>query len=245
MSRRIHVEQVEIGRLALPAAGAHHVRDVLRLGVGTPVEVFDDAGRVGTGRLAEVGGAAVTVEVEQVREGARDLEWTIASAVPKGQRADWMIEKLAELGVARFVPLATARSVVHPEGRGKVDRWRRLATEAARQSGSGVMQIDGLMPLNHAIEAWAATGTPGLWCATEVEAAGIGAIGPMEAGWCFIGPEGGWDPAEIAQMRQSGLAAVRLTRSILRIETAAVVAAAALLLDREGHRPDDRQSPAR
>ena len=238
--RRVHVDRVEAGRIALPAAGAHHVRDVLRLGEGSVVEVFDDAGHLGRGRLVEVSSAAVVVEVEQVRQRSQPVELTIASAVPKGQRADWMIEKLAELGVARFVPLMTARSVVHPEGRGKLDRWRRLATEAARQSGSGVMQIDELTRLDDAVTGWEASGQPGWCCATEIDGQPLVEINPAGGGWCFIGPEGGWSEQEIARMRSAGVSAVRLTGSILRIETAAVVAAAAVLLDRNARGDDDR-----
>src|SRR5690606_23984550 len=161
MPQRIHVDLVQPGRIVLPAERGHHVRDVLRLAEGAEVEVFDDGGRVGAGRLVEVSAAGVVVEVDAISRRAVGVELTIASAVPKGQRADWMVEKLAELGVSRFVPLATARSVVHPEGRGKLDRWRRLATEAARQSGSGVMRIDELTPLARAMAEWQATGVAG------------------------------------------------------------------------------------
>ncbi len=240
MARRVHVDQVEAGRITLSAAQAHHVRDVLRLGEGTAVEVFDDTGRVGSGRLVEVSSGAVVVEVGQVKQRGRRVELTIASAVPKGQRADWMIEKLAELGVARFIPLMTARSVVHPEGRGKLDRWRRLATEAARQSGSAVMQIDELTRLDDAFAAWRASGAAGWCCATEIDGQPLVTIAPPPAGWCFIGPEGGWSEAEIAQMSAGGVSAVRLTESVLRIETAAIIAAAAVLLDRNARGEDDR-----
>ncbi len=231
MPRRIHVDLVQPGRVVLPAAGAHHARDVLRLAEGAEVEVFDGGGRVGAGRLVEVSAGRVVVEVDVVSERAVAVKLTIASAVPKGQRADWMVEKLAELGVMRFVPLATARSVVHPEGRGKLDRWRRLATEAARQSGSRVMQIDELTPLAQAIAQWQAQGVPGWFCATEVDAQPLASMARVPAAWCFIGPEGGWTDAEIQQVKAAGLVPVRLTQSVLRIETAAIVAAGLVSCD--------------
>lgn len=240
MGRRIPVDRVRVGRVVMGQAEAHHMRDVLRLKPGAEVEVFDAEGWVGKGRLLEVG-QEVAVEIEGAAQPPAGMELTIAAAVPKGQRADWMVEKLAELGVARFVPLATARSVVHPEGRGKLERWRRLATQAARQSGSGVMRIDELTRLADAVAAWREQGVGGWCCATEIDGVGLGSITPAGAGWCFVGPEGGWAEDEIARMRAAGLTGVRLTVSILRIETAAIVAAAGLLLDRSAVSADDRR----
>ena len=70
-----------------------------------------------------------------------------------------MVEKLSELGAAAFIPLITARSVVHPEGRGKRDRWQRLATESAKQSRRvGVMRIEELTKLEDALAAAAGAG---------------------------------------------------------------------------------------
>ena len=87
---------------------------------------------------------SLAVQVEEVHEPAADgLSWTVAAAVPKGERADWMVEKLSELGCHAFVPLLAERSVVQPKGTGKRDRWLRLATESAKQCRRrGVMRIE-------------------------------------------------------------------------------------------------------
>jgi len=143
VARRIHVPVLAVGETRLDEAQAHHARDVLRLTQGAEVEVFDDEGRAACGTLLIAPGA-VAVRVEHLDEASAgsSVRLTVASAVPKGERADWMVEKLSELGVAAFVPLATARSVVLPEGRNKRQRWARIATEAAKQSRrAGVMQI--------------------------------------------------------------------------------------------------------
>src|SRR5271170_574228 len=152
--RRILVSKAVVGRIELGLAEAHHLRDVLRLGAGAEVEVFDKAGDSGRARIVAADGRGVTVEVEKIdRAAAGKCRLTIAAAVPKAARADWMIEKLGELGVDVFVPLTTRRSVVAPKGSAKNERWNRLAAESARQSGrSGVMRIEPLVDLPQWIE---------------------------------------------------------------------------------------------
>ena len=159
---------------------------------------------------------------------------TLVAAVPKGDRADWMVEKLSELGVAEFVPLAAARSVVLPGGKGKRERWLRIATEAAKQSRrAGVMRVTELTSVNDAVRRCKIPGGGGgAWfLSTEVPGstpAGL-AVQAVPAGGtltAFIGPEGGWAPKEVEQFTAAGVTAVRLTSTILRVETAAVATAA-------------------
>lgn len=238
MARRIHVPQVRPGDLPLDAAQARHARSALRLADGTAVEVFDDAGRVADGVLVLRGAHDAAVRVKRVGAAASEgagLRWTVAAAVPKGERADWMVEKLSELGAAAFVPLAAARSVVLPEGRGKRERWVRIATESAKQSRrAGVMRIGQLTAVadvvaqvaaaNGAAAGWYLSTAGGAVPAAEavgtVLAAGVGEL------TLLVGPEGGWTADEVAAFDRAGLTPVRLTDTVLRVETAAVAAAA-------------------
>jgi 16S rRNA (uracil1498-N3)-methyltransferase len=230
--RRIHTSQVRAGELTLSDREAHHARDVLRLSTGEPVELFDDAGTVARGTIVACDARSVVVRVEEVAaEEATPaaIRLTLAAAVPKGDRADWMIEKLSELGVERFIPLATARSVVLPEGRNKRDRWTRIATEAAKQSQRrGVMRIDELTKLDVALgEAFDAGAR---WVlSTTGEAQSVIDLVARDAppfGTAFIGPEGGWTDEELAGFVTRGAIAVQLTPTILRVETAAIAVAA-------------------
>ena len=142
VTRRIHVSGLSPGEIQLDESQAHHLRDVLRLKIGSSVELFDDAGSVAEAIVTQLDPAGVRVRFKAIRRQAGG-ELIVASAVPKGDRADWMIEKLSELGVSLFIPLQTKRSVVHPTGSGKRDGWVRIATESAKQSRrAGVMQID-------------------------------------------------------------------------------------------------------
>lgn len=238
MARRIHVQHLRPGEpIPLDAAEAHHARDVLRLADGAGVEVFDDAGAVGTGILTFRGiDAFVCVQPADARRQAGSaLQLIVAAAVPKGDRADWMVEKLSELGVAELVPLAAARSVVLPEGKGKRDRWLRIATEAAKQSRrAGVMRITELTPLAEALRrATAVDARPARawYLSTEAEhpvpiARARRDLTAATALTAFIGPEGGWTTREQQQFAAAGALPVRLTSTVLRIETAAVTTAA-------------------
>jgi len=211
----------------LAPAQARHLRDVLRLRAGDSVEAFDDAGRTASAKVEAVTPENVTLSVGDIAPARREeFAWTIAAAVPKGARADWMIEKLAELGTAVFVPLATERSVTHPEGKEKPARWTRLATEAARQSGGArVMRIEGLTPVRKFVE-----GGGVIWYLTlEADAPSIKRRlddeVPAEVK-ILIGPEGGWTEREIEMFRGCDVKPARLGRNILRVETAAVAAGA-------------------
>jgi 16S rRNA (uracil1498-N3)-methyltransferase len=225
MARRFHVPQVHVGTLTLPPEPSHHARNVLRLKVGDEVELFDDAGDVGQGVIQDLTGQLVLVRIESKAQATgMGIEVHIASAIPKASRADWMIEKLSELGVSRFTPLATERSVVLPEGSGKRDRWNRLAEEAARQSGrAGVMRIDGLTRLDQVVDSGA-----GIYCSTEQAADPLAAVmakhqlSPVRV---LIGPEGGWAEKELHLLRARDWQPASLGKNILRVETAALVAA--------------------
>jgi 16S rRNA (uracil1498-N3)-methyltransferase len=229
MIRRVHLPSLTAGSIALPATEAHHIRDVLRLTVGATIELFDDAGNVATGIIKHVNPANVVVDVETITAAGvkASVLLTVASAVPKGDRADWMIEKLTELGVSRFIPLAAERSVVLPSGKNKIERWERIAIESAKQSRRiGVMAIDALTSLDKAI----ANAKSGVFLSTANDAVPIAQAAQSAAELTlFIGPEGGWSDAEIARMTSAGLAGARLTSTILRVETAAVVGAGVVM----------------
>jgi 16S rRNA (uracil1498-N3)-methyltransferase len=219
---------LSVGDIDLPPAQARHLHAVLRLRSGDAVELFDDAGASAEATILASDPAKVTVRVARVTAAQRaTLAWTVAAAVPKGPRADWMVEKLAELGTTAFVPLIAERSVSLPEGKQKLARWARLAAEASRQSGrTDVMRIAPLTPVSEipAIDAetkWYMSthaNTSALKLATSAQ--------PPKSLLMLIGPEGGWTEAETAFFDSAGLTSVGLGRTILRVETAAIAAAA-------------------
>ncbi len=226
MPRRLIVHRIQQGANVLPEDQAHHARDVLRLRAGDEVELFTASGETAAGAIAEATAQRVVVNVEQVRAPADRFALTIASAVPKGARADWMIEKLSELGVARFVPLITARSVVHPEGKNKLERWRRLAEESAKQSKRiGVMGIDPPTPVRSVIDRISGTAAYLSTAPTALPPSSILDL-PSSSLTLLIGPEGGWADDEIRAFENRHLTPITLGGTILRVETAAIAAAA-------------------
>ncbi len=201
----------------------HHARTVLRLVQGDHIELFDREGRSAIGVIHALE-PILNVQIDTVEQPARGTHLVVASAVPKGDRADWMVEKLSEIGVSHWIPLRTERSVVHPEGKSKLDRWRRIADESAKQCKRiGVMEIGELVLLSKFLDKIDAGVTLVLSTADNVRP--IHGVLDTSPGALLIGPEGGWTADEEKSMRDRGLTPVTLGRTILRVETAAIVAA--------------------
>jgi 16S rRNA (uracil1498-N3)-methyltransferase len=215
------------GRIVIRGDEARHLTRVRRLGPGDRVEIFD--GRSPTARPAEVRAVSGSwVELEVVGEPIRGREpsrpITLAVAVPKGERFDWLVEKAVEVGVARLVPLVTERSVVDPRA-SKLEKQRRAVVEASKQCGRNrLMAIDPPTPLADHLRdesspvrllAHPEGLSPGDWPAIGREGTAIA-----------VGPEGGFTEREVEAARAAGWALASLGPTILRIETAAIVAAA-------------------
>ncbi|MGC4032960.1 MAG: RsmE family RNA methyltransferase [Tepidisphaeraceae bacterium] len=229
--RRVHVPDLHPGVISADPTQAHHLRTVLRLAVGDRVEAFDASGRTAVAVVTALE-PTLTLHAEAVTDAPPRPVITVASAVPKGDRADWMVEKLSEIGVNRFIPLRTARSVVHPEGN-KTDRWHRIAVEAAKQSRRpGVLTIDRLIDVRKLLPTL--QDQSAVFFSTRPSAEGFNAIAAKRhSAFLLIGPEGGWTDDEETAFVAAGLTPASLGRTILRIETAAVLAAGlTLLLDR-------------
>jgi 16S rRNA (uracil1498-N3)-methyltransferase len=205
----------------LPPNEARHAVRSRRLREGDEVTLFDGRGRSCRGEIVRVDGARVAVRV-----GAADTETArrtivIASALPKGKRLPWMIQKLAELGVSEFLPVAFKRSVVSwSASRGA--RMEKIAVEAAKQSDrSDLMTLGAEVSVAELASFSGPTfvAVPGAE-RTLAEAARGGLFARV-----VIGPEGGFAPGELEALRATP---VSLGRTVLRIETAAIAAAAIL-----------------
>lgn len=206
--------QLSADALLLDSDTEHHLRRVLRLRDGERVSVTDGAGRW---LLASVrlDGSSLQLEPtsEVVVEAASSDPFTIAVAMPKGDRLDWLVQKVTELGVDRIALLHADRSVVRwkPDRvESQLARLRRIADEACRQSRR-VWRVDIDAPVD------ASTLLTGMVVAEP----GGRRIGPHDRS-VAIGPEGGWsqDELEVAADR------VSLGANILRTETAAVAVSA-------------------
>ncbi len=238
---------VYVADLDAPVAApddAHHLLDVLRLRPDEVVVACDGRGtwracrvraesgsgrRRGTPRGRAVDGHPTGAELEPVgpltvaAQPSHPL--TVAFAMTKGDRPEWTVQKLTEIGVDHIVPLLTRRTVVRlgpQERERRADKLRRVAREAGAQSRrTHLPEVAEPVAFERALER--------LPSASLVAEPGGGFMDPGTRA-VLVGPEGGWDPAELA----CGLGRVDLGPSVLRADTAALVAAALLGAARSG-----------
>ena len=206
----------------LPAPAANYLVNVLRLAVGGAVRVFDDRTGEYMATLASAARRAATLAIgarTRPRETPPDL-WLMAAPLKKG-RIDWVAEKAAELGIARFVPVVTARTVVATPN---LDRLRAHMVEAAEQCGrTALPELADPVPLARLLADW--PDGRALLFADETGGEPM-ALVPAPAA-ILIGPEGGFTPEERAAIRAHPAArAIGLGPRILRADTAAVAAIA-------------------
>ncbi|MBX3425653.1 MAG: 16S rRNA (uracil(1498)-N(3))-methyltransferase [Pirellulales bacterium] len=243
MSRRVYSAEpiAPDGIARIGDAEAHHLLHVLRVRAGDELTLFDGRGGEFRGEVVGVSRREVEVRVGPRLAIERELvgELVLAAPLPKGDRTRWLVEKAVELGVARLVPLATARSEAPSKGGEKLDRY---VIEASKQCGRN--RLMELAPVRSWRE-WLAAGpgddgvdaTPDAvrWIAHPGGAPLAEAARPTHArAWLAVGPEGGFADEEIADARTAGWQIVDLGERILRIETAAaaLVTAATLLARR-------------
>ena len=169
-------------------------------------------------------GAAVSV-LEELDAGFEEVAVTLYQAVPKGGRMDLVVEKATEAGATRIVPLLTEHGEVNPR-EGKLDRWRRVAEAAARQSlRLRVPEVPEPVTFGTALQRGrggrrAPAQRPGAGDLEEAVAGGV---------CLFVGPEGGWSEDELEEAREAGVSVAGLGPYRLRSETAGVVAVARAL----------------
>jgi 16S rRNA (uracil1498-N3)-methyltransferase len=206
--------------LELPPGEAHHVLKVLRARSGDHIEVVDGAGRLFVAELR--GGVEAAVLEELAVPDASEADVTLYQAVPKGGRMDLVVEKATEVGATSIVPLLTERGEVNPR-EGKVNRWRRVAEAAARQSlRLRVPTVEEPVPF---ADAAARAGKTGVLLHNAPHISPVETVVGPPAG-LFVGPEGGWSEGELRIAEGAGIVFGGLGPYRLRSETAGIVAVA-------------------
>jgi 16S rRNA (uracil1498-N3)-methyltransferase len=216
LTARAHVFVDDLAAPRLSDADHHHVARVLRLSVGAEVTVGDGAGGWRPARLTD--GPAVVPTGAVVDDPRADPPITVAFALVKGERPEWTVQKLTELGVDRIVPFAAERGVVRWDA-AKADRQASRFADIARQAAMQCRRTR--LPRVDRLATFA-----------EVAALDGAAMADPDGGppslahpTVLVGPEGGWSPGETA----ADLPLVRLGSYILRAETAAVTAGGLLV----------------
>lgn len=233
---RVHVE-VPLNRgvtIELSEAPAHHLLRVLRLRAGEAVTVFNGQGGEWRAEVIAAHRDRVAVRAEEWRDIEREspLAATLVQGISSGDRMDLTVQKAVELGVASIQPLLTERSVVRLDaqrGQARRSHWRRVAIAACEQCGRNrVPDIREVI----SIGAYCAAISDPLPRLLLSPSAGKGlreaAVDAGHAVTLAVGPESGFSAAEAAQLERAGFQRARLGPRILRTETAAPAALAAL-----------------
>jgi 16S rRNA (uracil1498-N3)-methyltransferase len=231
MSERFYVNlPLTTGPFTLDGPEAHHLATVCRLRPGNEVCLFNGDGCEYPARIMAVARREITLEIVGVDQPPRELPFKleVAAPLPKGDRSQFLVEKLTELGVTTFVPLACERSVFHPR-EGKREKLERYVIEASKQCGRnllmqisetitweryvGIGNVEELRIVAHPYQE-----TTSAELAQRVK--GRSAIR------IAVGPEGGFTDDEVTLAKSHGWQAANLGPRILRVETAALVLAA-------------------
>src|SRR5437762_14378864 len=141
MSERYYLDaRLGLGEVVIAGPEAHHLATVCRARPGQVVCLFNGDGHEYRARVVAAERRRVTLDLFERASPQRELPFAleVAAPLPKGDRAQFLVEKLTELGVRAFVPLATRRSVVHA-GEGKREKLQRYVIEASKQCGRNVL----------------------------------------------------------------------------------------------------------
>jgi 16S rRNA (uracil1498-N3)-methyltransferase len=235
MADRYFVESpIESSAARLVSSEAHHLAHVMRAKVGDEITLFDGSGAEFVARVQKIERAEILLDVMERREINRELpfELTLAVALPKGDRRRWLVEKAAELGVTRLVPLMTERAIGQDAG---TARLRQTVIEASKQCGRNrLLEIAEPAPLADVLSE---TGSETLrLIAHTLDDDGRESLGdviartPMPLRVALAtGPEGGFTERELELARAEGWRPIGLGPRILRVETAALAATATIV----------------
>ena len=227
----VNPSDISAAAVSFPPDLSRQIARVLRMSPGDEVTVLDDTGWEYTVALSIVGASHTEGRIMSGREGRGEpaIRLTLYLALVRAERLEFMFQKCAELGVARFAPVITRRTIrghTHISDNRR-ERWRRIIREAAEQSGrSKLPTLEDPQTLEEALRS---APRPALM-AWEGETRGSlkstlqhwrSAATDSSALSIFIGPVGGFDPAEVELAHELGVGTIGLGARILRSETAA------------------------
>lgn len=241
MQRYFVKQSANENRFLIEADDRHHMIKVMRMEIGDKIICVGPFGNAAVCEIAKITDEQVVADVVQWIDEKSELPIliTIASGLPKGDKLEWVIQKGTELGANEFIPFTASRSVVKWDAKKaakKIDRWQKIAKEAAEQSHRGIVP-DIVSPLGFkalieksknfdyklaAFEDESRTGETSIFSAT---------LQKMKQGESLLlvfGPEGGLAEEEVRVLKENGFALCGLGPRILRTETAPLYALAAI-----------------
>ena len=233
-------EKLKENEVVLEGQQAHQICNVLRKKISEHIIVLDNLGAEYEIELKTIGKEKVTGSIQKKRKaiGEPEVEITVFQSLLSREKFEWVLQKCTEVGVRRFVPIVTKRSIVQQESLkpGKSERWQRIIQEAAEQSARGIMPdlekavnfdkvITKLDDFDYKFMAHTKNQVKSLrWCLNN-------GGDKIKSITLFIGPEGGFTENEVQKARENNISVVSLGNRVLRTETAAVVASSLILYE--------------
>ncbi len=228
----VEPHQIQGKEIIITGSDVNHMKNVLRMRAGEEVRISDNAGRDFYCAINRIENETISLTVQREAEGTESsLKITLFQGLPKGDKMEMVIQKAVELGVSEIIPVAMKHCVVkldEKRAKAKQARWQAIAESAAKQSKRSIIPIVG-MPMGFAQAAEYAKkldirilpyeNQRGMAHTREV----FGNIRKGASVGIFIGPEGGYDSAEIA-LAKDDMEMVSLGSRILRTETAGLCA---------------------
>lgn len=236
----INPSQITANEAVLEGPAARQISKVLRLKPGDAITLLDGCGNAYQAEIRTVSPDCViaAISANQLDVNEPKLRLVLASCLPKSDRIEFIIQKCTELGISEMLLVQSERTVTRVDAGSqpkKLDRWRRIASEAAEQCGrsrvpclTGVMEYAELMALIPqfplTIIAWEEEDGLSLPQALRDKH-------DVESVLLIIGPEGGLTEKEVEEAKSAGACSVTLGRRLLRTDTAAIAACAAIMYE--------------
>jgi 16S rRNA (uracil1498-N3)-methyltransferase len=225
---RVFIPDLQGGNITLTGQEAHHLSKVLRVSVGQNVKVFNGQGLEAIGIIQNVGEFQVILNLQspQPSQTEAGIKITLASALLKGDKLSDVVRQATELGVVEIQPFMSQHCDIRELSANKLERLRRIAQEASKQSGRSVVPV-----IHEAIKLEALPLSPQTLVAHPYTSATLKDIATPTSNLMLItGPEGGLSNHEIETLVHKGAIALRLGPRILRAETAPIALIASILL---------------
>ena len=207
---------------------AHHILDVMRLEISDSVVTFDGTGKEYVGLIKDISRNSLTVEIIETRTPARmeASEITLLQAMPKREKMDYIIEKSTELGVHSIIPVITQRTIPdwdESKKRLQVERWKKIAKEAAKQCGRlDIPAVSAISGFTDTVKDFADFNMRLIAILSEDVIPIKDALAGFRSGHIVIaiGPEGDFTAEEARAAKASGFKAITLGPRVLKSDTA-------------------------
>ncbi len=233
-------ENIEKDSITVYGEDVQHISKVLRLQVDDRIVLCDGEGTDYHTAIESIDKHFVRTVIlnKEASKGEADIDVVLYQGIPKSTKMDLIIQKCTEMGIKRVVPVSTVRTIVklgsEKDEKKKVERWTKIAEEAAKQSGRGIIPaIEMPMTLPEALKDAARLDV--VIVPYELEGSlSIKEVLRKDKGSSigfFIGPEGGFEVSEIEKAKAAGAVPVTLGRRILRTETAGVAVLTSIMYE--------------